>query len=32
MLHRDIDRLQLTVGDAITATLPPGNLRIFQAR
>ena len=31
LLHRDIDRLQLTVGDAITVTLPAGSLRIFQA-
>ncbi len=32
MLHRDIDRLQLTVGEAIAVNLPPGSLRIFQAR
>jgi ABC-type Fe3+/spermidine/putrescine transport system ATPase subunit len=31
MLHRDIDRLRLTAGDAIAVTLPPGSLRIFQA-
>jgi len=31
LLHRDIDRLQLTVGDAITVTLPPGSLRIFSS-
>jgi ABC-type sulfate/molybdate transport systems ATPase subunit len=31
MLHRDIDRLQLTVGEAIAVNLPPGSLRIFQA-
>jgi ABC-type Fe3+/spermidine/putrescine transport system ATPase subunit len=31
LLHRDIDRLQLTVGDAIAVGLPPGSLRIFQA-
>ena len=30
MLHRDIDRLQLTAGDAITVGLPAGSLRIFQ--
>ena len=30
MLHRDIDRLQLIVGDAITVSLPPGSLRIFR--
>jgi ABC-type Fe3+/spermidine/putrescine transport system ATPase subunit len=31
MLHRDIDRLQLTVGEAIAVNLPPGSLRLFQA-
>ena len=30
-LHRDIDRLRLTAGDAIAVTLPPGSLRIFPA-
>ena len=32
MLHRDIDRLQLTAGDPIQVDLPPGSLRIFQTR
>jgi ABC-type Fe3+/spermidine/putrescine transport system ATPase subunit len=31
MLHRDIDRLQLTAGGAIAITLPAGSLRIFPA-
>ncbi len=31
MLHRDIDRLQLTVGEVIEINLPPGSLRVFQA-
>jgi ABC-type Fe3+/spermidine/putrescine transport system ATPase subunit len=30
MLHRDTDRLRLTVGDPIQATLPPSSLRIFK--
>jgi ABC-type Fe3+/spermidine/putrescine transport system ATPase subunit len=32
MLHRDIDRLRLTVGDPVQVSLPPGSLRIFQTR
>jgi ABC-type Fe3+/spermidine/putrescine transport system ATPase subunit len=32
MLHREIDRLCLTVGDPVEVNLPPGSLRIFQAR
>jgi ABC-type Fe3+/spermidine/putrescine transport system ATPase subunit len=32
VLHRDIDRHQLTAGEPIQASLPPGSLRIFQAR
>jgi hypothetical protein len=32
MLHRDLDQLRLTVGDLIEVNLPPGSLRIFQAR
>jgi ABC-type Fe3+/spermidine/putrescine transport system ATPase subunit len=31
LLHRDIDRFQLAVGDAIRVTLPPESLRIFPA-
>ena len=31
MLHRDIDRLQLTAGDRVQVSLPPGSLRIFPA-
>jgi ABC-type Fe3+/spermidine/putrescine transport system ATPase subunit len=31
MLHRDIDRLQLTVGEVIEINLPAGSLRVFQA-
>ena len=30
MLHRDIDRLQLTAGNPVQVSLPPGSLRIFQ--
>jgi ABC-type Fe3+/spermidine/putrescine transport system ATPase subunit len=30
MLHRDIDRLHLTTGDPVQASLPPGSVRIFQ--
>ena len=32
MLHRDIDRLHLAVGDPVQVSLPPGSLRIFQTR
>lgn len=32
MLHRDIERLRLTVGDLIHVNLPPSSLRIFQTR
>jgi ABC-type Fe3+/spermidine/putrescine transport system ATPase subunit len=32
MLHRDIDHLQLTVGDLVQAHLPPSSVRVFQAR
>jgi ABC-type Fe3+/spermidine/putrescine transport system ATPase subunit len=32
MLHRDIDRLQLTAGIPVQVKLPPGSLRVFQAR
>jgi ABC-type Fe3+/spermidine/putrescine transport system ATPase subunit len=32
MLHRDIDRLHLAAGDPVQVSLPPGSLRIFQAR
>ncbi len=32
MLHRDIERLQLTAGNPIQVSLPPGSLRIFQTR
>lgn len=32
MLHRDIDRLQLTAGNPAQVNLPPGSLRIFQDR
>jgi ABC-type Fe3+/spermidine/putrescine transport system ATPase subunit len=32
MLHRDIDRLQLTTGDPVQGNLPPGSLRIFPTR
>ena len=31
MLHRDIDRLGLTAGDPVQASLPPASLRVFQA-
>ena len=30
MLHRDIDRLQLTAGNPAQVNLPPASLRIFQ--
>jgi ABC-type Fe3+/spermidine/putrescine transport system ATPase subunit len=32
MLHRDIDRLQLTAGTRVQVSLPSGSIRIFQAR
>jgi molybdate/tungstate transport system ATP-binding protein len=32
ILHRDLDRLQLTTGQRIQASLLPGSLRLFQAR
>ncbi len=32
MLHRDIDRLQLTAGNPVQVNLPPGSIRIFQTR
>ena len=32
MLHRDIGRLQLTVGDVMEVNLLPGSLRVFPAR
>ena len=32
MLHRDIDRLQLTAGNPVQVNLPPGSLRVFQTR
>jgi ABC-type Fe3+/spermidine/putrescine transport system ATPase subunit len=32
MFHRDIDRLRLTAGTPIQASLPPGSFRIFPAR
>jgi ABC-type Fe3+/spermidine/putrescine transport system ATPase subunit len=32
VLHRDIDRHQLTAGNPVQASLPPGSLRIFPAR
>ena len=32
MLHRDIGRLQLTAGNPVQVTMPPGSLRIFPAR
>jgi molybdate/tungstate transport system ATP-binding protein len=31
MLHRDIGRLQLTAGDPVQVTMPPGSLRVFRA-
>jgi hypothetical protein len=31
MLHKDIDRLQLTTGDPVQVNLPPGSLRLFPA-
>ena len=32
MLHRDIDRLQLTAGGPVQVNLRPGSLRVFRAR
>jgi ABC-type Fe3+/spermidine/putrescine transport system ATPase subunit len=32
MLHRDIERLQLTAGNPVQVSLPPGSVRIFQTR
>ena len=32
MLHRDIDRLQLTAGNPVQVNLRPGSIRIFQIR
>jgi ABC-type Fe3+/spermidine/putrescine transport system ATPase subunit len=32
MLHRDIDRLQLTAGNPVQVNMPPDSLRVFQAR
>jgi hypothetical protein len=32
MLRRDVDRLHLTTGDSVQASLPPGSVRIFQIR
>jgi ABC-type Fe3+/spermidine/putrescine transport system ATPase subunit len=32
VLHRDIDRLHLTTGDSVQASLPPGSVRIIQIR
>ena len=32
MLHRDIDRLQLTAGNTVQVKLPPGSLRVFRTR
>ena len=32
ILHRDLDRLHLTPGQQIQASLPPGSLRLFPAR
>jgi ABC-type Fe3+/spermidine/putrescine transport system ATPase subunit len=32
MLHRDIDRLQLAAGHTVHINLPPGSIRMFQAR
>ena len=31
MLHRDVDRLQLTAGNPVQVNLPPDGLRIFQS-
>jgi ABC-type Fe3+/spermidine/putrescine transport system ATPase subunit len=32
ILHRDVHRLQLTTGQQIQASLPPGSFRLFPAR
>jgi len=32
MLHRDIERLQLTAGDPVQVSLPTGSLRVFPTR
>jgi len=32
MLHRDIDRLQLTASDQVRVSLTPGSVRVFQDR
>jgi hypothetical protein len=32
MLHRDIGRLQLTPGNPVQVSMPPGSLRIFPGR
>jgi molybdate/tungstate transport system ATP-binding protein len=32
MLHRDIGRLQLTAGNPVQVTMPPGSLRVYPAR
>jgi ABC-type Fe3+/spermidine/putrescine transport system ATPase subunit len=32
MLHRDINRLQLTAGHPVQVNMPPGGLRVFRAR
>ena len=32
MLHRDINRLQLTAGNPVQVNMPPGGLRVFRAR
>lgn len=32
ILHRDLRRLQLTVGEPVRASMPPGSLRLFPAR
>jgi ABC-type Fe3+/spermidine/putrescine transport system ATPase subunit len=32
MLHRDINRLQLTAGHPVQVNMPPGGLRVFRAK
>jgi len=32
MLHRDLDRLQLTAGSPVQVSLPPGSFRVFRDR
>ena len=32
MLHRDINRLQLTAGNPVQVHMPPGGLRVFRTR